>query len=476
LRTPTDGLGSDLVVGVYAVGSNVYAATFGGVSVSTDGGSNFTNSTNGLGSTTVQGIYALGSTVYAATGGGVSISAGGGGAFTNYTAGLGSTNVTGVFATASTVYAATNGGLGISTDGGITYTNYTSNSGTNPSGLGVGTVYGVYADGRTIYAATEGGLGIAVAPLIWNTTDGTWNTTNTVWTADTGGSYAFSNGDAVVFQGTGGGVVTLAGDLQPSSVLVSATSGTYTFVSSAGNLLSGTAGLSKSGGGTLILSGSNAFTGSTSVTGGKLFVNGVLSSTTTTVATALLGGSGTVSGAVRLAAGGTIAPGDAGGGTGILTLGSLSGTGYSIAMGITGTGAGQYDQIVTTGSLNYSGGTLQLSMTGTYANGTSWDLFDFASQSGTLAGVSPMIADSSYNGLAWGLATSSASVFDQRYGTGVWLSDWSSGGQRFIFNQSNGVLTVVPEPSTFVMAGVGIVGWGLLRYRRRVTRRRQLQG
>ena len=87
-RTITDGLGSDAVLGVYVVGSNVYAATNGGLSISTDGGATFTNKTtdNGLGRNRVNGVHAVGSNVYAATrGGGLSISTDGGATFTNKT-------------------------------------------------------------------------------------------------------------------------------------------------------------------------------------------------------------------------------------------------------------------------------------------------------------------------------------------------------------------------------------------------------
>ena len=80
--------------GVYAVGSTVYAATNGGLSISTDGGNSFTNKTtaNGLGSNIVYGVYAVGRTVYAATVGGLAISTDGGNTFTNKTTanGLGS--------------------------------------------------------------------------------------------------------------------------------------------------------------------------------------------------------------------------------------------------------------------------------------------------------------------------------------------------------------------------------------------------
>jgi len=80
------------VFGVYAVGSTVYAATNGGVSISTDGGNTFTNSTNGLGGTSginsgssVNVVYADGGKIYAATQNGLAISSNGGTSFTNIT-------------------------------------------------------------------------------------------------------------------------------------------------------------------------------------------------------------------------------------------------------------------------------------------------------------------------------------------------------------------------------------------------------
>ena len=62
--------------GVYASGSNIYAATYsGGLGISTNGGSSFTNYTtaNGLGGDIVPGVYASGSNIYAATNGGLGI-------------------------------------------------------------------------------------------------------------------------------------------------------------------------------------------------------------------------------------------------------------------------------------------------------------------------------------------------------------------------------------------------------------------
>jgi hypothetical protein len=73
--TTTNGLGTNTVNAVYAIGSTIYAATDGGLSISSNGGTRFTNynSSNGLGSNTVNAVYAIGSTIYAATSGGLSI-------------------------------------------------------------------------------------------------------------------------------------------------------------------------------------------------------------------------------------------------------------------------------------------------------------------------------------------------------------------------------------------------------------------
>ena len=74
-KTTVNGLGDDFLRGVYASGSNIYAATANGLSISTNGGSSFTNytTTNGLGDNFVTGVYASGSSIYAATRGGLSI-------------------------------------------------------------------------------------------------------------------------------------------------------------------------------------------------------------------------------------------------------------------------------------------------------------------------------------------------------------------------------------------------------------------
>jgi len=73
--TTSSGLGNNVVWGVYASGSTIYAATNGGLSVSSNNGTSWTNYTtsSGLGSNAVLGVYASGSTIYAATAGGLSV-------------------------------------------------------------------------------------------------------------------------------------------------------------------------------------------------------------------------------------------------------------------------------------------------------------------------------------------------------------------------------------------------------------------
>ena len=198
-RTTSNGLGDNIVRGVYAVGSTVYAATGNGLSISTNGGTTFTTKTtsNGLGYNSLWSVYAVGSTIYAGTNsGGLSISLDGGTTFTTKTTsnGLGSNDVLGVYAVGSTIYAATySGGLSISLDGGTSWNNYTT-----VQGLGSNIVRGVYAVGSTIYAATDGGLSISTnGGLYWT------NYTAGLGSPDVRGVYAVGS---TIYAATGGGV------------------------------------------------------------------------------------------------------------------------------------------------------------------------------------------------------------------------------------------------------------------------------
>ena len=181
--TTTNGLGDNIVRGVYVSGSNIYAATDNGLSVSTNAGVSWTNYTkvpNGLGANNVYGVYVYvlgsGSTIYAATSAGLSVSTTGGATWITKTTtdGLGNNGVRGVFISNfnsnGRIFAATNGGLTISNNRGASFYNYTTTN-----GLGNNTVQNVYltesGSASTIYAATTSGLSIS--------TDGGLHFTNT---------------------------------------------------------------------------------------------------------------------------------------------------------------------------------------------------------------------------------------------------------------------------------------------------------
>lgn len=155
------GLTSSFIYSVAAVGSDIYAGSFGqGLFHSTNAGGAWTHLTtaNGLGGNYIPAVQAVGSTVYVGTNGGLAISTDGGATFTNRTTtdGLGNNNIYDLYVDGSTVYVGTIGGLAISTDGGTSFTNYTT-----ADGLGSNDVFGVYAVGGTVYAATANGLSIA---------------------------------------------------------------------------------------------------------------------------------------------------------------------------------------------------------------------------------------------------------------------------------------------------------------------------
>jgi autotransporter-associated beta strand protein len=161
---------------------------------------------------------------------------------------------------------------------------------------------------------------------------------------------AFAGGTATFGALSGSGAITMA---------YGATTGTRTIsihqssdsiysgvISNAGARL---AGLAKSGNGTLTLTGASTYTGATAVNGGMLRVNGSLGNTSTAVAEdGMLGGSGSISGAVTIH--GTLAPGNNSVGTlttGALTLASGARMDWEISDWTGAAGIGQ-DTIVTT--------------------------------------------------------------------------------------------------------------------------------
>jgi len=276
------------------------------------------------------------------------------------------------------------------------------------------------------------------------------------------GTLAVVNGGAATLGGamTGtvsiaaGGAATLAagGSLAQASLT---NNGTFTVnrtdTLSFGTVISGSGGLVKLGSGTLTLTGSNAYTGNTTVSAGRLAVNGTLGSGSLSVAAAAwLSGNGTINGPVAVQ--GTLGPGNSAGLLTMQSLDLLSSSTTAMEIGGTSRGTG-YDAIdITSLSGLGFGGLLELNFTSTFPDNTSFDLFSFSgSPAGTFSSVT---ATGSYGSL----------TFVKQ--AGVWTAQ--SGTQTISFTEATGDVLVVPEPATAASGGAAAVGWALWARRRRL--------
>jgi autotransporter-associated beta strand protein len=154
-------------------------------------------------------------------------------------------------------------------------------------------------------------------------------------------------------------------------------------------------GFAKSGAARLVLSGTNNYTGGTTIGAGTLLVNGSLSNTAVTVnGGATLGGSGIIRGAVSVQGGGTLAPG--------ASIGTLTISNNLVLAGTTfvevNANNGQRDFVQGVGNITYGGALVVTNLAGTLTNGQSFQLF---SASGTKTGNFTSITPALTGGKAW---------------------------------------------------------------------------
>jgi fibronectin-binding autotransporter adhesin len=262
--------------------------------------------------------------------------------------------------------------------------------------------------------------------------------------------------NAVVNGGLAGSAAGVIASRAGASTLTVNTATTSTY---AGALQNGAGTLTfvKSGSGLLTLSGSSNYTGTTTISGGTLAVNGSLGATAVSVADAAwLQGTGTIGGSIDVQ--GTLSPGNS---PGVLTLGSVVLGGSSTSLiEIDGLTRGlQHDGVNITGtsnSLTY-GGLLSLNFGSLSPDNTTYDIFNFTG--GYLGNYTTVTSTGAYVGTWTNLG-----------GSGTF--QLVSGGQTLTFSPSTGDIVVVPEPAAVALAGMGLAlaGWAAARRRRRTPR------
>ncbi|MBI2739765.1 MAG: autotransporter-associated beta strand repeat-containing protein [Rhodospirillales bacterium] len=152
--------------------------------------------------------------------------------------------------------------------------------------------------------------------------------------------------------------------------------------------MSGTGSMTLQGGGVLAMTGNNTYTGPTTVNASTLVVNGSLASTVTLNNGSTIGGNGTIGGLVS--SGATIAPGNSIGTLNITGNFSQSGGSYVVEANA----AGQSDRVNVTGAATINGATVQVAAaSGNYANSTTYTILNAAGGvSGTYSGVTSNFA------------------------------------------------------------------------------------
>jgi len=235
-----------------------------------------------------------------------------------------------------------------------------------------------------------------------------------------------------------------------------AQSGTLRNVAQLNNAAGAAAALAKTTTGTLILAGTNTYTGATAVNAGKLVISGSTTSAVTVSNSGTIlatGATGTIGSSLAIDSGSILAVGDASA-SGIATVSGVTtfNNGSIFSWDISSTGT-SYDKLITTGLIdgNAAGGSiLRIVAADAEFSENFWDSTqtwtDIFTTNGTAA-----ISN-------WASIFTSVSVVDSGFNS-------ITPGGAFSVTGSTLTWTAVPEPSTAALAGI-LLGAGLIRRRR----------